>query len=75
MQDTSIREKLGRGERKREKVENREILSCLERKCPVENVLTLYRWRESLKKRENLCETFSLFISNFPPFSPSEASS
>jgi hypothetical protein len=44
-QDTSTGEKLGRGrerERKREKVENREILSSLERKCPVENVLTFY---------------------------------
>jgi hypothetical protein len=41
-QDTSIGEKLGRGEkgRERERLENREILSCLERKCPVENVLT-----------------------------------
>jgi hypothetical protein len=48
----------GGGEkREKEKVENREILSSLERKCPVENVLTFYMWRESLYKRENLCET------------------
>jgi hypothetical protein len=49
-------------ERKKEKVDNREILSCLERKCPVENVPTFYMWRESLQKRENPCETFSLFL-------------
>jgi hypothetical protein len=51
VQDTSVRENLGRGrerERKGEKLENREILSRLERKCPVENVLTFYMWRESL---------------------------
>jgi hypothetical protein len=31
-----------------EKVENRKILSDLERKSPVENVPTFYMWRESL---------------------------
>jgi hypothetical protein len=35
-------ESTGEGERKGEKVENREILSCLERKCPVENLMTTY---------------------------------
>jgi hypothetical protein len=52
VQDTSVRENLGRErerERKnREKLKSREILSFLERKCPVENVLNFYRWRESL---------------------------
>jgi hypothetical protein len=35
-------------EREREKLRSREILSFLERKCPVENVLNFYMWRESL---------------------------
>jgi hypothetical protein len=50
LQDTSAREKLGRGEKEieREKLRSREILSFLERKCPVENVLNFYMWRESL---------------------------
>jgi hypothetical protein len=38
----------GGGEKKREKLRSREILSFLERKCPVENVLNFYMWRESL---------------------------
>jgi hypothetical protein len=57
LQDTSSGEKLGRGrerKRKREKLENREILSCLERKCPVENVPFLHVERISLEKRESL---------------------
>jgi hypothetical protein len=36
------------GGRKRENLRSREILSFLERKCPVENVLNFYMWRESL---------------------------
>jgi hypothetical protein len=66
-QDTSVREKLGRGrerERKREKLRSRDILSFLERKCPVENVLNSTCGENlSRKERMNLCETFSLFLS------------